>query len=184
MNDYSQKLIGTLAAAAVIGLAGCSTGSTAGSTVESSPAPTVAPSPAPTAAASIPALSGMSATALKSASGLYSSLGGASGVNALAQSFGSKLALNPAVTKYLDAAAIDAAKGGLSNTLAALAGQPLPASGSADLFTALQGKGLDSGAVKGMSTALVDAGKEMNLNTEQLGSLSSIMDAMGKMLLK
>ena len=127
----------------------------------------------------------MSASALKSASGLYSSLGGASGVNALAQSFGSKLALSPAVTKYLDAAAIDAAKGGLSNTLAALAGQPLPATaGSADLFTALQGKGLDAGAVKGMSTALVDAGKEMNLNTEQLGSLSAIMDSMGKMLLK
>src|SRR5262245_24358082 len=48
------------------------------------------------------------ASAAATAGGLYSSLGGAQGVQALANSFGAKLALKPSVTKYLDAAALDA----------------------------------------------------------------------------
>ena len=127
------------------------------------------------------AVGGVNPTALVSAAGLYNSLGGASGVSQLANAFGAKLALDPNVTKFLDAAAIDAAKGGLQNTLAALAGQSVP-SGSKDLLGALSGKGLDAKALNGVSQALVGAGKDMKLSADQMTALQSVMTPIAQAL--
>jgi hypothetical protein len=125
----------------------------------------------------------MTSTALKSAAGLYNQIGGAEGVKALSEAFGKKLALNPNVTKFLDAGAIDAVEGGLTNTIAALGGQSLPKD-APSLYSTLENKKLDTAAVGGVSQALQEAGKEQNLNPTQLGLLGAITDSVGKELLK
>jgi hypothetical protein len=125
----------------------------------------------------------MSSTALKSAAGLYNQIGGAEGVKALAGAFGQKLSLDPNVSKFLDAGAIDAVEGGFMNTLATLGGQNLPKD-APSLYSTLANKNLDTAAVGGVSKALQDAGKEQGLNPTQLGTLGAITDSVGKELLK
>jgi hypothetical protein len=122
------------------------------------------------------------AAAAATAGNLYTSLGGSAGVQALANSFGAKLALNSTVTKFLDAAAIDAAKGGLTNSIMALSGMALP-SGATDLAGALMGKGLDVAGMAGVTQSLMDAGKELSLKPEQVAGLSSLMQSVGASVL-
>ena len=121
-------------------------------------------------------------SAVNSTAGLFKSLGGAGGVQKLADSFGANLAGNPAVTKYLDPAGIDAAKGGLTNSILSGAGQPVP-SGSQDLLSSLSGKGLDPAAVSGVGDALTSAGKAQNLGTADQAALASLMTPVSKSLL-
>ena len=122
------------------------------------------------------------ASAVTSASSLWSSLGGSTGVTSLANAFGQKISINPAVTKFLDSAAIDGAKNGLMNSIAAAAGQAMPA-GSTDLLGALQGKGLDAMAVKGVGDGLTAAAKDMNLKSDQIAALGTLMAPVSKALL-
>ena len=89
--------------------------------------------------------SSMAASATAAATGaasLYQSLGGSSGVTALASQFGTNLSANPLITQALSAADIATAKDGLYNSIAKLAGQATTGNG-ADLLTALSGKKLD-----------------------------------------
>lgn len=107
--------------------------------------------------------------------GLYSSLGGAEGVSALANTFGAKMALNPNITKFLDPTAISGVQNGLVNSLSSLAGIAPPA-GSIDLLTSLSGKGLNKEAVDGVNGALLDAGKERGLGDKEMQGLKAVMD--------
>lgn len=159
----SKILSSSVAVAALVVFAGCG-----GS---SSSVPTV------------PGLSGMSEESLKDASSIFSQLGGMSGVQALSNSFGAKMGVNANITKFLDVGAIDAVEGGLTNTLATLGGQTVPA-GSSNLLGTLSGKGLDKTAMEGMSTALAEAGKEKNLEKDQVSALESMMSSISSQLLK
>ena len=157
-----------LLVAAVV-IAGASLGCSSKSVATGASAPTGASSPT-------------SASAATGASSLWNSLGGSTGVTNLANAFGQKISINPAVTKFLDSASIDGAKNGLMNSIAAAAGQAMPA-GSTDLLGALQGKGLDAAAVKGVGDGLSAAAKDMKLNPDQITSLTSLMDPVSKALL-
>jgi hypothetical protein len=121
------------------------------------------------------------ASAVGGAAGLYNSLGGSAGVTQLANAFGVKLSANNAVTKFLDQAAIATAQTGLFNSIAAAAGQSLPA-GSVDLMGALSGKGLDAAAITGVGQALTGAATERGLKPDQMASLASLWDPIGKSL--
>lgn len=116
---------------------------------------------------------------MSSAMGLWQGMGGAPGVQNLANGFGTKLAANPAVTKFLNSSAIEGAKSGLYNTIAKSAGISLPG-GSADLLSSLSGKGLDAGAVKGISDGLMAAGKDQKLDESQLKTLGGIFEPVSK----
>ncbi len=159
-----KKMFGSsVAVAALVILAGCGGGS----------------SSVPTH----PGLGGMSSASLKSAESIYNELGGSAGVQALSESFGAKMSLNPNITKFLDAGAIDVVESGLANTLATLGGQKLP-TGSQHLLGTLSGKGLDKTALDGMGTALADAGREKNLASDQVAALESMMSSISKQLLE
>jgi hypothetical protein len=118
--------------------------------------------------------SAASSAAVANTAQLWSALGGTAGVTNLANSFGTKIGQNPAVTKFLDATAIGAVQNGLFNSIAAAAGQSLM-SGPTNLAAALQGKSLDQAAVQGLSEGLMEAGKGLNLGPEHLASLTSLM---------
>jgi len=122
------------------------------------------------------------ASAATGAAGLWKSLGGSAGVQQLANAFGANIKAMPSVTKYLDAAAIDGVSKGLFNTIASLGGQMVPA-GSTDLVGAVQGKGLDAAAVKGLGDGLMAAGKSMNLQPDQMTALGTLMDPVAKSVL-
>ena len=122
------------------------------------------------------------ASTVTGASSLWNSLGGSTGVTNLANAFGQKISINPAVTKFLDSASIDGAKNGLMNSIAAAAGQPMPA-GTTDLLGALQGKGLDAAAVEGVGDGLTAAAKDMKLKPDQVTALTSLMEPVSKALL-
>ncbi len=131
----------------------------------------------------IPGLGGMSDDSLKSAASIYNKLGGSAGVQELSSAFGAKISLNPNITKFLDAAGIDAVESGLTNTLATLGGQTVPAS-SANLLGALKGKGLDQTAFDGMADSLAEAGSEKKMESNQVDALESMIGSVSKELLK
>ena len=128
------------------------------------------------------ATSGMAA-ATAQAGGLYTALGGSAGVTALANSFGARLKVHPAVTKFLDTAAIDGVQAGLINSLSVLGGVTPPA-GSTDLLTALSGKGLDKAAVDGVNQSLVAAAQENNVGSAQIAGLQAFMKPISDALLR
>ena len=122
------------------------------------------------------------AAAVTGASGLWNSLGGSTGVTSLANAFGQKISINPAVTKFLDTAAIQGVQNGLINSIAAAAGQAMPA-GTTDLLGALTGKGLDAAAVKGLGDGLNAAAKQQKLKPDQITALTGLMQPISKALL-
>jgi len=128
-----------------------------------------------------PSTSSMVAAATGAAS-LYQSLGGSSGVTALASQFGANLSANAAVAQALSAADIVTAKDGLYNSIAKLAGQATTGSG-ADLMGALSGKKLDPASITGIGKALSDAAGSKGLKPDQLAALTSIWEPVGKSLM-
>jgi len=116
------------------------------------------------------------------AASLYSSLGGAAGVTQLANAFGVDLANNSVVSALLGASGIEAAKTGLSNSIAKAANMAVPA-GSPDLLGALSGKGLDASAVQGVASSLMNAAKSQGLKPDQMAALTSLWEPIGKSLL-
>jgi hypothetical protein len=120
--------------------------------------------------------------AVTGASSLWNSLGGSTGVTGLANAFGQKISINPAITKFLDTASIQGVQNGLINSIAAAAGQSMPA-GTTDLLGALQGKGLDAAAVKGLGDGLTAAAKDQKLSGEQIAALGTLMAPVSKALL-
>ena len=131
---------------------------------------------------SMSSAAGAAPSAVNPAASLLTSLGGMNGVQQLANVFGANLASNPAVTKYLDAAGIEGAKGGLMNSILSASGQAVP-SGSQNLLSALSGKGLDAAAVNGVSDALSAAGKTQNLGAAEQSALASLMTPVTQSLL-
>lgn len=121
-------------------------------------------------------------SAVTGAASLYQSLGGSSGVTALASSFGANLAANSTITKFLSAADIATAKDGLYNSIAKLAGQSLTGGGK-DLVGALSGKGLDAAAVAGVGQALNGAATSNGLKPDQMAALTSLWEPVGKSLM-
>jgi hypothetical protein len=116
------------------------------------------------------------------ATSLFTSLGGSNGVMNLANTFGVNLKANPAVTKFLDDAAIGGVTTGLYNTIANAGGIKLP-EGSTDLMGALSGKGLDAAAVTGVSQSLMSAGSSLKLSAEQMTALSALIEPVTKSLM-
>jgi len=122
------------------------------------------------------------AAAATGAASLYQSLGGSSGVTALASQFGTNLSANPIVTQALSAADIVTAKDGLYNSIAKLAGQATTGSGT-DLLGALSGKSLNPAAITGIGKALNDAAGSKGLKPEQMAALTSVWEPVGKSLM-
>jgi hypothetical protein len=122
------------------------------------------------------------AGAVAGASSLFNSLGGLTGVQALASAFGVNLAGNSAVAAILGGVGIESAKTGLVNSLAKASGQQL-AAGSVDLLGALSDKGLNPAAIEGVGKALIDAGTSRQLKPDQMASLASLWEPVGKSLL-
>src|SRR5262245_15973375 len=122
------------------------------------------------------------AAAATGAASLYQSLGGSSGVTALAGQFGANLSANPVVTQALSAADIVTAKDGLYNSIAKVAGQATTG-GGADLMGALSGKSLTPAAVGGVGKALSDAASSKGLKPDQMAALTSLWEPIGKSLM-
>jgi len=87
----------------------------------------------------------------------------------------------PPLSSILGAAGIDAAKTGLSNSIAKAAGQA--ATAGPDLLGALQGKGLNASAVQGVAQSLMGAATSQNLKPDQIAALTSLWEPIGKSLI-
>ena len=122
------------------------------------------------------------ATAATGAASLYQSLGGSSGVTALATQFGANLSANPLVTQVLSAADIVTVKDGLYNSIAKLSGQATTG-GGADLLGALSGKNLNPAAITGVGKTLADAAGSKALKPDQMAALTSLWEPIGKSLM-
>ena len=123
-----------------------------------------------------------STTAMTGASSLFNSLGGSQGVQALVNAFGANLTGNSGVAAILGPAGIETAKVGLFHSIGRAGGQQL-AEGSADLLGALSGKGLNPAAIEGVGKALIEAGTSRGLKPDQMASLASLWEPVGKSLL-
>ncbi len=110
--------------------------------------------------------------------GLWGSMGGVTGVSALANGFATNLAGNAAASKALGSDGITAAKNGLYNSVAKMGGYG-PEKGT-DLLGALKGKKLDAAAVDGIGSSLSAAGKDRGLNAEQTAGLTALWEPVGK----
>lgn len=112
--------------------------------------------------------------------GLWGSLGGVTGVSALANGFASKLGENAAASKALGSDGISAAKNGLYNSVAKMGGYGVEK--GTDLLGALKGKKLDAAAVDGIGSSLSAAAKDRGLNAEQTAGLTALWEPAAKSL--
>lgn len=137
------------------------------------------------ASSNTPASGGSSSAPMAAAAGaasLYKSLGGSSGVTALASQFGANLKANAVVSQALSAADILTAQNGLYNSIAKAGGEATTGNGT-DLMGALTGKGLNSAAIAGVGKSLTDAATSQGLKPDQLAALTSVWEPIGKSLL-
>jgi hypothetical protein len=121
----------------------------------------------------------MAATAGKS---LLDQLGGIEGASRLAEQFATNLTASPAVTKFLDNAAITGVKNGLVNEIAKSSGTAPPNAG-ADLKSSLSGKGLDAGAMSAISGALGAAASTLKLSPATASAVLGLVEPILKSVL-
>ena len=114
--------------------------------------------------------------------GLWSTLGGVTGVSALSSSFAKNLAANAATSQALGSAGIQDAKMGLYNSIAKAGGYG-PEKGT-DLLSVLRSKKLDAAAVDGVAASLTKAGQDVGLKPDQSAALKTLWDPMAMTLEK
>lgn len=124
----------------------------------------------------------MTATAKVVGSSLMDQLGGMAGVTKLVEAFGVNLAGNPAIAKFLDAAAITQTKNGLVNEIAKVSGVTPPNPG-ADLKATLSGKGIDAAGVDALSSSLASAADQAQLAAPAKTSLMALFTPIANSLL-
>jgi hypothetical protein len=114
--------------------------------------------------------------------GLWSSLGGGSGVSALVNSFSSHLSKNAAASQALGAGGIESAKNGLYNTIAKTGGFGIEK--GSDLASVMKGMNLDAAAVDGMGKSLNAAMSDQKLRPDQEAAVRALWDPISKKLAK
>jgi len=114
--------------------------------------------------------------------GLWSTLGGVTGVSALSSNFARNLAADAVATQALGSSGIDAAKKGLYNSIAKAGGYG-PEKGT-DLLSVLKSKKLDAPAVNAVGASLTKAGTDSGLKADQMTALKGLWDPMAMTLSK
>ncbi len=114
--------------------------------------------------------------------GLWGTLGGGSGVSALANSFASSLTKNAAASRALGAAGVEGAKNGLYNTLAKTGGYGIEK--GSDLASVLKGMKLDKEAVNGIGESLTAAMKDQSLGATQQAAVTELWKPISQGLAK
>ena len=102
-------------------------------------------------------------TGCKMDSSLLQNMGGMEGLTKFNDAFGTNLLADPAVSKFLDAAAVDMVKRGITTEVAKISGIPLPSEG-VDLKAVLKEKNMDKGAKKGFKASAEKATKDVALS--------------------
>jgi hypothetical protein len=110
--------------------------------------------------------------------GLWATMGGGSGVSALANSFSANLKENAAASQALGAAGIESARHGLYNTIAKAGGFGVEK--GTDLASVLKGMNLDAAAVNGIGESLNAAMDDQNLRPDQEKAVTELWNTASK----
>jgi len=107
---------------------------------------------------------------------LLEEMGGAEGVEMFNYAFGPSLLANPAVTPFLDVAAVEQVKKGIENEVAK-ASKVAPPNPDVDLRAVLRAKNLDSAARKGFKESARRSAELAQLSGSATGALMKLIDA-------
>ena len=105
---------------------------------------------------------------------LLQNMGGMDGLAKFNDAFGANLLAHPAVSKFLDAAAVEMVKRGITTSVAKAAKIPLPNEG-VDLHTVLDEKKLDKAAKQGYMDSAEKATKDVALSPAAAQSMMSLL---------
>lgn len=106
---------------------------------------------------------------------LLEEMGGMEGVERFNYAFGPSLLANPAVSPFLDVAAVEQVKKGIENEVAKASKVPPPNPG-VDLRTVLREKNLDAAARKGFKESARRSAELAQLPGSATGALIKILD--------
>ncbi len=114
-------------------------------------------------------------TSCKMDSSLLQNMGGMEGLTKFNDAFGANLLANPAVSKFMDAAAVDMVKRGITTEVAKISKIPLPSEG-VDLSAVLKGKNLDKEAKKGFKASAEKATQDVALSPAASKEMMSLIN--------
>lgn len=114
-------------------------------------------------------------TGCKMDSSLLQNMGGMEGLSKFNDAFGANLLADPAVSKVLDAAAVDMVKRGITTEVARISKVPMPNEG-VDLKAVLKEKKLDNEAKKGFKASAEKATKDAALSPAASKEMMSLIN--------
>jgi hypothetical protein len=117
--------------------------------------------------------------ACKDSATMLENMGGMEGLTKFNDAFGTALMANPAVSKFLDEAAIGMVKKGVTTEVAKMSGMPLPSDG-VDLATFLKEKNMDEAGVKGFRDSATKAAQDAAFSPTASKGMMSMLDGVLK----
>jgi hypothetical protein len=110
----------------------------------------------------------------KQATSLLQNIGGMEGLTKFNDAFGANLLANPAVSKFLDAAAVDMVKRGVTTEVAKISDMPMPTDG-VDLRTVLKEKNMDKEGKQGFKDCAEKATKDVAFSPAAAKGMMSLI---------
>ena len=131
-----------------------------------------------TAVLALAALAFAPATGCKDSATLYENVGGANALTQFNDALGANLLANPAVSKFLDASAVEMVKRGIVTQVAKMSGMPQSSDG-VDLGAVLKEKNMDAAGIQGFKDSAEKATKDVSLSPD---AAKGVMDMINNVL--
>ena len=120
-------------------------------------------------------------TGCKDAATLYENVGGANALTQFNDALGANLLANPAVSKFLDAGAVEMVKRGVITQVAKMSSMPQSSDG-VDLAAVLKEKNMDPAGIQGFKESAEKATKDVALSPDAAKGIMNMINGVLKSL--